>query len=184
MGAKMTVRMLEMCCNCNRAPARSAGRCQACYEYWRVHRTERPAHLYGRRRACARCGCLPVKALGLCEACYFYQKRTGRPRPSYFYDGNAVCKNQHCNRPLRTDPHARRGWCAACYIYRRRNGQVRPAALTGGPHAWCECGRPATQQLEVRIGMYAGATEVLDLCDACAGLERELEREMPLGKVR
>lgn len=152
----------------------------ACYMHLRKHGLERPAHLYERDetrfRSLCRCG-RPKHALGMCAACYYYHHRHGQPRPRWRWDRPDECRNPACRKPLAGERLVRKGLCGNCYAYRWRTGEGRPIEMTGG-NRWCDCGRPATQCVPIKVGAFGKRenmslkNETLWLCDDCAAYEQ------------
>lgn len=72
------------------------------------------------------------------------------------------------------------GLCSACYSYQYRTGKPRPRALyekavepkNKRNRTRCDCGQPATRQVEVRCGMRGGYKITLDLCESCWQIEK------------
>lgn len=64
------------------------------------------------------------------------------------------------------------GRCKPCYQYVLRTGRERPLRQsTDAPS--CECGQPATVQLQVTVGVRKRTQIVLELCETCVALETE-----------
>lgn len=136
---------------------------------------------------CGRIRHLPQK--WRCERCIAFAYQTGRERPMYTkYTRDRVCTNCGRNTEHQKSFHL----CALCYSYRRRNGHLpSPEHIAKyAPHGWCECGKPATKQVDLRTGaLYVHPTltgssdniraEVQEwaewMCDECAGLEDEMQ---------
>ena len=77
-----------------------------------------------------------------CFPCYNYLHRTGSERPAELYRVTTICENPNCNRPLATDPNARKRLCNACYAYKLKHNINRPIKLCRPPNTrgWCSCG--------------------------------------------
>jgi hypothetical protein len=81
--------------------------------------------------------------------------------------------------------HESTGLCDTCYNYQRENGCPRPEHLIEKAKErkaallnLCDCGKPATHELEVKIGWSMARFErptkiALLLCDDCFELENE-----------
>lgn len=101
-----------------------------------------------------------------------------------------------CGKPLvrfSGGTHGAKGYCKTCHSYICRYGQARPAELVRAqaPHGWCECGKPAEVQIDLRTGgllvvpTKTGMTDYLTgtreeyaewVCRECAGYEDEMHR--------
>jgi len=127
----------------------------------------------------------------LCLRCAKYYKRHKRHRPRWIDATHCV----NCNRPLErgTNAYGGKGLCRTCSGYKHRFGKARPAEMIQkqAPHGWCECGKPAEVQIDLRTGgllvvpTKAGMTDYLTgtreeyaewVCRECAGYEAEMQR--------
>ncbi len=92
---------------------------------------------------CFNCGkSSPKLKMGRCVTCYNYFNRTGLERPEEYWRNTVVCRNSNCDRPLATDPNARRHVCNACYSYSNKYKIDRPEKLCKPKNTcgWCSCG--------------------------------------------
>lgn len=72
------------------------GMCGTCYKFFRLHRKNRPKHLWNSEGRCKNCN-IPLAALGkydsgakrqkrgYCDPCYNYQSRYGKARPKHLW---------------------------------------------------------------------------------------------------
>lgn len=110
-------------------------------------------------RKCTNCGCEVegnrrnrlVK--GRCPTCYDYFKDTGRDRPESLYQ------------------RARQKQAGVSVKKPERQPVVKNVLL-------CDCGRPATAQLQVTVGVKKRTQVVLELCEACKALEETLSNTL------
>lgn len=124
------------------------------------------------RKTCAICGTRKAKHSGCfgddvarCHRCYMYLLRSGKERPTKIAGGRCWS----CERPI---SHNRRH-CGKCRSYKYRNGTYPSRQLVRKhvPHGYCECGKPATQEITLRTKRSAYTEWV---CDECAALEQEM----------
>ena len=140
--------------------------CGSCYHRQHYQRAR------SQRRRCTVCKRLTDRYVrAMCSMCYTYWRRHGRNRPRRYKP--ETCTN--CGKPLPADSR-RGGLCRSCYGYERKTGRTRPERLWRryiGPLGWCDCGKPAVEQLTVVVLEH---TETLCLCIACAASERDWQR--------
>lgn len=120
-----------------------------------------------------------------CWRCYIYFKSHGKERPLSLR--TKECKN--CRRPLSRPM----GYCGLCRSYQKRHGKFPSSEYIDqrAPHGWCECGKPAEVQIDLRTGgllvvpTKTGMTDYLTgtreeyaewVCRECAGYEDEMQR--------
>lgn len=190
------------CSKCGRKTAhkkmRFDGICHACVYYYGKHGTyERK--ITRRTRAmelhvCQNCKSQSIKYfLGgkyVCKRCASYYYHNGRHRPRHM--DATHCRI--CGIPLDRTYYGNnggKGRCHTCASYWRNHGEDRTQAMIKrlAPHGWCECGQPATKQVDLRTGgLYVkntriGTNDVVTaevqewaewMCDECAGLEDEM----------
>lgn len=157
----------------------------SCYRYLLEYGHDRPESKMRRspkqmRRICRHCrrAYAGPQHSDLCGACYQYQKQNGKPRPRHLW--TEYCKV--CGRPRRADRRDRfaKGRCPTCYAYRHKHGEDRPRELIEQqvPLGWCQCGNPATVEVELAYGdvntngHQHGYTDTYALCEQCAALEK------------
>lgn len=117
---------------------------------------------------CKNCRAGIALTKGLCKTCYNYKNHTGLPRPRRCYSRPEQCKN--CGYPLVPGQRGgigrpSKGLCRRCYEYQLRFKVSRPEYLWDkGANGWCDCGKPATQEIAVRIHNH---TDRIPVCDEC-----------------
>lgn len=192
----------EYCTKCGRKTLsrkmRFDGICHACCYYYSKHGTyERK--IFRRTQAmeltvCQNCRVRPIKYFRggkhVCKRCGSYHYYNGRHRPRHM-DLNS-CKV--CGRPLDktyTGNNGGKGRCHTCASYWRNHGKERSGRMiqAQAPHGWCDCGKPATVQIDLRTGaLYVhptltGTSDAIKaasqewaewVCDECADLEAEM----------
>lgn len=145
--------------------------CKTCRRFELKHgrlpdKTERHHKTFGWKQ-CRRCKQNRAESNGLCIACDAYKKRTGKDRPiEYFAE---ECLN--CGKPLirhgagiPATIHGK-GLCRPCYQYQWEYGVPRPERLwSRGEYGYCDCGKPATHTVTVRVMHH---NETMPLCDTC-----------------
>lgn len=165
---------MNRCANCNcEAKKRVHGLCPACRMFFRRNGRHRTAADMIRRKSmphplCSNCHISFVDGhRTLCSACRQYQRVHGVPRPSKFFSEACTV----CGRPKR-DGFAN-GLCRICYNYRRKFGRDRSNESIKRlyPLGWCECGRPATEVMNLRIGKggarFVESNTAFALCGEC-----------------
>lgn len=184
----------------------AAGRCNACYKYWRKHHVDRTKEQAQQRlrtiapdAPCVNCEGPRAQVVKgnnpRCNRCASYFRVNGIERPPGELDrrkGDRPCATCKAMTPLLYGV-AKLGFgeCASCQQYRRlHNGETRPAELHGkkrrAPHTPTHCANPACAKL-VGKGMSRNR------CCACAahlranGVDRPeamVKRAMGLGGAR
>lgn len=142
-----------LCTNCKSDYAINGVMCRACYLWQKKHGTPRP--LYLTKILCMNCNVEMADCKGLCARCYEYKRRHNKSRPRYFFASE--CMN--CGD---ANVHAK-GLCLNCYEYKRRFRRNRPKELCE-KYAKCECGKPAMQEVTVKVG---SSTAKYKLCADC-----------------
>lgn len=147
------------------------GKCKPCNEHFRRYGVDRDSEFVPYRKngdpfpMCRHCKIRAAKyspRKRMCSTCAAYMHRhNGKKRPRY-YDAEHC---RICSRP-RVDVWFTHGRCPSCDDYHRRTGNERPEHLwkKRSPHGWCECGKPATHTVTMRVMHH---DEHYPLCDGC-----------------
>lgn len=162
---------IENCTNCGQPRTWGQGGnglCHRCAQYQYKYGKPRPSTIRMRKPGdpipmCKSCKVRLAKfspSRRLCKTCAEYMRRhNGKRRPRYLDAENCV----HCGKP-KGDGYFVKGHCRACDDYRRKFGKPRPAHLFESQHGWCDCGKPATSIVTVRVMHH---DETMPLCDEC-----------------
>ena len=164
-------RRIEDCTNCGESRTWGQGGnglCHKCYQYQHRYGTPRPLTIRLRKPGdpilmCKSCRIRLAKfspGRRLCKTCAEYMRRNnGKRRPRYLDAEQCV----HCGKPKGGEYFAK-GHCHACDDYQRKYNKPRPAHLWQNPHGWCDCGKPATHTVTMRVMHH---DEHYPLCDGC-----------------
>lgn len=171
----------DTCANCGcHTPGKRTnikGLCLRCYRHkWRNGEDRQVKEKERTSTICRRCKQKQATRMGRCDACYTYIMRHGVERPkAKFTDKCLNCKRPLLKAGVKTKRNNyRNGLCMACYNYQFRHGKPRPKHLiekqAKGSHGFCDCGKPGTHTVSVRVHDH---DEQMYLCDDCYAIEHQ-----------